>query len=317
MHIPTDRPFWVGDREFSPVDLVHIQITVRRFSRLSRQEIMATICENLPWKAPNGRLKLAACRQLLQDLEKQGLIQLPPLQESQVRHQIEKVVAAPVPVISLRMPLAEVRPVTVDPVDPDSATDRSTWNATMAAYHRIGYRRPIGAHQRYWIRVWGAGSEPQIVGALLFGAAAKALADRDRFIGWTAEERSRYRWRIVNNTRFLILPGIEIPHLASHVLGMAARRIRADWRIRYGYEPVMLETFIEPPYAGTSYRAANWICVGETQGRGRQDRYKTYSQPVKTIWVYPLMRDWRTALVAPSSVPLEEEGEEALSDAES
>ena len=134
---------------------------------------------------------------------------------------------------------------------------------------------------------------------MLFASAAKALQARDTWIGWDAATRARFRARIVNQSRFLILSGVHIPHLASHALSLVARRIRADWHGRYGFAPVLLETFVEGPATGTSYAAANWIRVGETVGRGRQDRYKTMHLPRKTIWIYPLVRHWRTALTAP------------------
>ncbi|QGP92717.1 hypothetical protein MGLY_21060 [Neomoorella glycerini] len=303
-----DVPFWIGDREFTEADINLIRITVEQFSRLSREEIAATICENLPWKAPNGRLKMEACRKLLRELEQRGVITLPPLQQNRVRQVRRERVGRAVQT-ELQACLKEVSPVTVEPVRTE---ERADWNATMAAYHPLGYLRAIGAQQRYWIRVQGAKGR-EIVGAMLFGPAAKALAARDKWIGWTAEERRRYRPRIVNNNRFLILPGVRIPHLASRALALSSRRIRADWRERYGYEPVLLETFVEPEYQGTCYRAANWIKIGETAGRGRQDTFKQYAVSVKSIWVYPLVRNWRRRLVEPFPEPVEEtldEGEE-------
>ncbi|MGB9663231.1 MAG: Druantia anti-phage system protein DruA [Moorellaceae bacterium] len=298
-------PFWIGDREFTQADIDLIRITVKEFFHLSREELTATICENLPWKAPNGRLKTEACRKLLLELERKGVITLPPLQKNKVRQvggeRLGKVIHT-----RLKAKLQEVAPVTIDPV---TDWERADWNATMAAYHPLGYSRAIGAQQRYWIRVEGERGR-EIVGAMLFGAAAKAVAARDKWIGWTEEERRRYRPRIVNNNRFLILPEVHIPHLASHALSLVARRIRRDWRERYGYEPVLLETFVEPEYKGTCYRAANWIKIGETAGRGRQDTFKQYSVSVKTIWVYPLVRDWRRRLLEPFPEPTEETVEE-------
>lgn len=298
MKIQMDVPFWIGDREFTEADVEMIRITVQRFSRLSREEIAATLCENLLWKAPNGRLKLEACRKLLRELEQKGVITLPPLQQARVRKAGGERLGTAIQT-KLQARLREVSPVTVEPVTP---LERADWNATMATYHPLGYLRAIGAHQRYWIRVQGANGR-EIVGAMLFGAAAKALAARDQWIGWKPEERRRYRPRIVNNNRFLILPGVRIPHLASKALALAARRIRADWQARYGYEPVLLETFIEPEYKGTCYRAANWIEIGQTTGRGRQDTFKKYEASVKSIWVYPLVRNWRQRLVEPFPQP--------------
>lgn len=295
MSIRWSPPFWVGDREFSAEDLANIQDMVYRCRRLSRAEIAATVCENLPWKAPNGRLKVMACRHLLTALETAGVIQLPP--KKYTGHRTNRdIEALPAPPVTLRTALTTLRPITVDLV-PDE--ERPMWNATLAAYHPLGYRRPIGAHQRYWIRGQHGADRRIILGALLFGAAAKAVAARDAWIGWTATERSRFRWRIVNNNRFLILPGVQVPHLASHILGLVARQIPADWVRRYGYRPSLLETFVEAPWSGTCYRAANWQCLGETAGRGRQDRHHEAGVSVKTIWVYPLGHHWRTTLVAP------------------
>ncbi len=306
MRIPVDEPFWIGDRCFTPEDVRIIQETVYRCRRLSRQEITATICENLPWKAPNGRLKLAACRELLADCEEQGLLTLPPKRHTGSSSSVQESHAPPIPGFPLATSLGSIRPVTLDAVAP---SELRTWNATMAAWHPLGYRRPIGAHQRYWIRAQ-VGPDRQILGALLFGAAAKAVAARDTWLGWTAAERSRFRWRIVNNNRFLILPGIQVPHLASHVLGLAARQLRADWQARYGYQPVLLETFVEAPWAGTCYQAANWQLLGETAGRGRQDRFHESPTSIKTLWVYPLGRRWRSQLCVSAPEPRDEDDDE-------
>lgn len=301
-----EEPFWIGDRYFSLEDIAHIKATVRRFWGLSRKELAATLCENLPWKAPNGRLKVDACRLLLQQMHAEGVIRLPGKQGHGAK-QFPDTLAEPVAVRPLAAPLAAVRPVTVEAVP---ATELRSFNATLAAYHYLGYRRPIGAHQRYWIRVQ-AGEERRIVGAMLFGAAAKAVAARDEWIGWTGEERSRFRWRIVNQSRFLIMPGIEIPHLASHVLSLAARQVPKDWPVRYGYAPVLLETFVEPPWQGTSYLAANWLRLGETAGRGRQDRENEYALARKTIFVYPLRKSWRKEIYRPLPAQAQDDEDDA------
>ena len=302
-----DPPFWVGDREFSATDLEGIQEMVHRCRRLPRQEVIATVCENLAWRSPNGRLKLMSCRQLLTDLDTEGLIELPALKSrSKARNANNDAEAQPLPPAKIEGGLADLRPITLDPV---LAEERRLWNATMAEYHPLGYRRPIGAHQRYWIR--GQGADGRIIlGSLLFGAAAKAVAARDEWIGWDAFELSRFRWRIVNNNRFLIIPGVQVPHLASHVLGIVVHQLPVDWLNRYGFRPVLLETFVEAPWAGTCYRAANWLRLGETAGRGRDDRYRRNSLPIKTIWVYPLDRHWRDNLMAPQDYDYEEESDE-------
>ncbi len=290
-----DPPFWIGDRLFTAEELTLIKETVRQFKRLSRRELIATICENLPWKAPNGKLKLEACRLFLEQLESSGLIELPPKKRPPKRkvHEI-----APLPCIPREGPLKQYLPVTVDPV---SVEEQHLWNATVAAYHPLGYRQPFGAHQRYWIHS-RAEERLQVLGTLLFAAAARTVAVREAWIGWTELERNRFRYRIINNSRFLILPGVQIPHLASHVLALVARRIRADWQKRYGYAPVLFETFVTPPHRGTCYRAANWQYIGETAGLGREPKKQKRHPVVRLMFVYPLVREWRFGLCAPTPV---------------
>ncbi|MCY0909857.1 MAG: DUF4338 domain-containing protein [Sulfobacillus thermotolerans] len=228
------------------------------------------------------------------ELERKGVLRLPPVRSKKTgTNRAEQ--RGTVCQTKLCASLQEVSPVVVEPMKPE---ERADWNATMAAHHPLGFTRAIGAHQRYWIRVQSA-DDVQVVGALLFGAAAKALSVRDEWIGWTPEQRRRFRSRIVNNNRYLILPEVRIPHLASHALALAAHRIRPDWQVRYGYEPVLLETFVEPHYAGTCYAAANWIQIGHTAGRGRHDRAHRYETSEKSIWMYPLVRNWRKRLFEP------------------
>jgi hypothetical protein len=300
-------PFWIGDRLFGAEDLALIEGTVKQFRRLSRTELAATICEILPWKAPNGKLKLQACLLLLEGLAASGLIELPakrgrPAKAAAYDHGVE-----PLPCVAVEGQLKEFRPVTVDPV---SLEEHRLWNATMSAYHPLGYRHPFGAHQRYWIHS-RAGGRVQVLGAMLFAAAARTVADREAWIRWTALERDRFRCRIVNQSRFLVLPGVKIPHLASHVLALVSRRIRADWVGRYGYAPVLLETFVTPPHRGTCYRAANWYYIGETAGSGREPRAKKKRTAIKMLFMYPLVRNWRAELCAPLPAADEEGGFDA------
>jgi DNA-binding phage protein len=199
--------------------------------------------------------------------------------------------------------LRELQPVTVEPVPPQ---EQAIWDATMAAHHALGYQRAFGAHQRYWIRGQVAG-EQVILGGFLFAAAAKSIAVRDAWVGWTPLQQQRFRYRIVANSRFLILAGVKVPHLASHALALVMRRLRGDWLRRFGYEPVLVETFVAPPWRGTCYRAANWVYLGQTTGQGRQDRQYARTGVIRQIFVYPLLRDWRRALMAPISPPAQEQ----------
>lgn len=304
-----DPPFWIGNRKFTEDDLALVKETVRRYCHLSRKELSATLCENLPWKAPTGKLKLGSCRLLLEGLASSGLIELPSTKARPKGPSESK--KKPLPCTFLEGPLKQYRPVTVVPVPLE---EQPLFNATMDAHHPLGYRIPCGAHQRYWIR----SKDGLILGLILFAAPAKALADRDAWIGWTELERRRFLFRIVNNTRFLILPGVKVPHLASHALSLASRRLRTDWRKRYGYAPVLLETFVTPPHRGTCYRAANWRFLGETGSTNKRDRKKRGHVPIKMIFAYPLTRNWRTEILAPMpELPSDEEQEADLDDTQS
>jgi len=287
-----DPPFWVGDRRFNEEDLELIVWTTKEFPALSRQELANTLCENLPWKAPNERLRLHSCVGLLEALAEAGIIGIPRKRELASYRQ-STVRSDPLPPIEIAATLAAVRPVTVQPVP---SNEQSVWDATMGRYHPMGFRRAFGAHQRYWIYGTVRG-EQVVLGALLFAAAAKSVAARDRWLCWTAGQQQRFRHRIVSNSRMLIFPGVRVAHLASHALGAALRRLGEDWRARYGYAPVIAETFVSPPWRGTCYRAANWVHVGCTTGRGRQDRQYEKEGTAREVFVYPLMANWRAALV--------------------
>jgi len=291
-----DPPFWIGDRLFTQADVDLIRDTAERFARLSRSELASTICENLPWKAPNGQPRTSACLPLLDELAAAGVIRLPPKGEP-VRRRPTHSPVPPLPALELSVPLASLRPIRVEPVPAD---ERALWNATMAAHHPLGFVRAVGAHQRYWIYGHYAGQEV-ILGAMLFAAPARNVTVRDAFVGWTALEQTLYRHRIVAQSRFLILPGVHAPNLASHALALATRRLPADWLERFGYAPLLVETFVAPPHSGTCYRAANWLYLGQTKGTGRQDRRYDQQGVVRHVFVYPLVPDVQCALVAPSS----------------
>jgi len=170
--------------------------------------------------------------------------------------------------------------------------ESSLWNELMERYHYLGYQPLPGAQMRYL--VFGGSL---LLAAMGFGASAWKVGPRDQFIGWSPDQRVRNLYLVVNNARFLILPWVNSHNLASRILAAAARQVPRDWQARYGYEPVLLETFVERDrFRGTCYRAANWIHVGQTQGRGKLDRHKLFSLPVKNIFVYPLRRDFRQRL---------------------
>jgi hypothetical protein len=180
----------------------------------------------------------------------------------------------------------DLRQLVVEIVEKKS--DSLLWNAFVQRHHYLGHQPMPGAQLRYFIR-----SKNTVVALLSFGASARKTKPRDDFIGWTDKQRQQNLHLVVNNARFLILPWITCKNLASRILGMVSRRLADDWEARYSYRPVLLETFVDDSrYRGTCYRAANWHALGKTQGRGKIDRLHKYEEPIKTIWVYPLIADF-------------------------
>jgi len=278
-------------RDFTAAELELIRETVAMFPRLSRPELARTICEHLGWLTASGQYKEWSCLELLARLERWGEVRLPPKGVAgavRARRVVASERSEAAGQISGR--LGEFEPVAVAPVrEPE---ERRLWNEYVERYHPLGYQVPFGAHQRYFI--WG---QAKRLGCLLFAASAWSLAARDGFIGWTAADRQRRLQLVVNNSRFLIFPWVRVKHLASRALAVAAQRISGDWQARYGYAPVLLETFVDGSrYAGSCYRAANWLALGQTAGRGRMDGHKQYRLAPKLIYVYPLTADFRAWL---------------------
>jgi hypothetical protein len=269
-----------------------IRRITREFANLALTELAATVCELLEWRRPNGGLKGRECYLFLRELHRRGW--LPWLPAPQPRHQRAKVAAEPAPAPDLLTgPLDEYQPIQLLLIE--DADNRRLFREYLARYHYLGYRAPYGAQLRYWVRSARPGLPP--LAALLFTSAAWRMAPRDRWIGWNDSLRQRHLPLVVNHSRFLILPWTQIPNLASHILARAAQQLPGDWLARYGVEPVLLETLVDPArYRGVCYRAANWIEVGMTQGRGRMDRSGRAEGIRKQIFLYPLHRHWRQRL---------------------
>lgn len=277
-------------REFTAQEIQDIEETVESCG-LSWYELLQTICEHLEWVTPAGRYKLDSCAKALKKLEAEGLVKLPAKRRCQGRsHEIDLGERTD-PQNEVRGTVRDVAPVDLRPVW--SKDEMRLWDEYVDRYHALGYKRPFGAHQRYFIEQ----RTGQRLGCLLFASSAWALAQRDQWIGWSETDRAqRLNW-VVANTRFLIFPWVRVRNLASTALSLAARRIGQDWQERYGYAPVLLETFVDGErYRGTCYQAANWIRLGTTAGRGRMDRYKEYLSSPKIIYVYPLRPDFRSRL---------------------
>jgi hypothetical protein len=246
----------------------------------------------MEWRRPNGKLKNPECVEWLQKWQQQALPALPELRVTKPRgaHRLLADDPHSDPQPPLRGRLVDYQPLHLQLIE--DLPGRRLFQQYIQRYHPLGYRVPYGAQLRYLVRT----PSQDALACLLFTSAAWKMAPRDRWIGWSDQARRANLSRVVNNARFLILPWVEVPHLASHVLSLAARRLLTDWLAAYGVEPLLLETLVDRPYAGTCYRAANWICVGQTQGRGRMDRTHEAQGSCKDILLYPLGSHWRQRL---------------------
>lgn len=252
----------------------------------SRKRIARELCRQWEWRDGKGRLKDFAARSLLLKLAGQGRIHLPALQTHKRRapRRVSEPVHWEEPEV-LACSLARLGKIELAPVAAGSAA-AGRWAFYLTRYHYLGLR-VVGENVGYLARDEGG----RDLACLLFGAAAWRCASRDQTLGWTEEERREQLGRVAGNTRFLILPWVRVPHLASHLLGRVVRRIGADWRERYGHDLDWLESFVERDrFRGTCYRAANWRWVGATQGRSRQDRERRLQVPVKDVYLYRLHR---------------------------
>ncbi len=275
-------------RTFSAEELTLMRQIAGEFRSLGLTEIARTICELLEWKRPNGGLKNHECRQLLERLRDQGWLSLPELRRLGPRGPRRvRLSAASAEQPELTGTAGQCEPLRLIVVEGASADSR-LWMELIQRYHYLGYRVPVGAQLRYLVRAAGTGEA--VLACLQWTSAAWKMAARDRWIGWGPEERARHLAFIVNNSRFLILPWVRVKGLASKILARCARQLPEDWQRRYGYRPLLLETLVDGQrFAGTCYRAANWIALGETQGRGRMDRcHRADGSARKLVLVYPL-----------------------------
>ena len=277
-------------RVFDAAALEQVRDILRAHAGASRQQLSYRVCEALDWRKSDGSLKDMSARVALLGLYRDGLIELPPPQRRfEPQRSYSRRTPQGEPGLVLEAPLSALGPVRLEPVE---RADSALWNELIDRYHYLGYKPLPGAQLRYF-----AYAGEHLVAVLGFGAAAWQTAPRDHWIGWNREQRQRHLSAVLNNARLLILPWIRVPSLASKLLGLAARTLPGHWQARYGYRPWLLETFVEAErFSGTCYRAANWLCVGETQGRGKLGDHRLGQVPVKTVWLYPLVADCRQRL---------------------
>ena len=248
---------------------------------LTRYRLAKEVCEQFEWRDACGRPKEMACRKRLIDLERRGKLVLPAARREPPRRRSGQAPAPVWPEVSCA--LADLGTITLQPVERGTAASQ-TWHAMMAAHHPLGAGPLCGAQIRYLIISQHHGA----VGGLAVSAAAWRLGARDQWLGWPDATRGAQLQGVVCNSRFLILPTVRVKHLGSHVLGQLARRIAGDWQQRYGLSPWLMESYVEASRSGTVYRAANWVEVGMTAGRGRQDRAGKGGLPQKRVFLYPL-----------------------------
>ncbi len=268
---------------------------IETFPKLSRTELASTVCELFSWKRPTGKLKSVECRQFLERLDEKGIINLPACRKQYANRGPAKVPrtenADIQPTISAK--LKELSPQVLIRVE--TREQRQLWYEYVDRYHYLGYQLPFGAQLRYFIK---SSATDDILGCFQFSSPAWKMAPRDRWIGWTDAQRKVNLQKIINNSRFLIFPWVKVKNLASSVLALAVKTLPDDWQNCYGYRPVLMETLVDQNrFKGTCYKAANWIHMGKTTGRGRMDREnKQNGAAVKEIYVYPLTSRFRQEL---------------------
>jgi Druantia protein DruA len=285
----------IQGRALAPGDLEALRGWMGANPHWSRRRLSLELAVRWNWRNAAGQLKDMAARTLLVKLNQRGLIELPARRQVPT-NRMRCGAAASEPQAwdeqPIRGQLAQLGTLSVGEVS-GHIHERAWVRAALGRFHYLGFGGPVGENLQYVVR----DGRDRPLAALVFGAAAWKCQDRDRFLGWSAQQRTRHLGLVANNTRFLILPWVKVPHLASWILGCISRRIAADWQAKYGHSIVVLETFVERErFRGTAYRAANWVNVGVSAGRTRQDRHTCIQAPLKDIYLYPLRRDFRQVL---------------------
>jgi hypothetical protein len=287
-------PQVIQGREVTAETLAEIRQVLATHPTWSRRQLSQHLATRWQWRTATGQLKDMAARTLLGKLEARGLITLPARRRPACNRMAARPTGprlfdTPAPITA---PLAALQPLAITEVSTDRAARRAL-RAWLAAEHYLGYRGSVGETLQYVVRDRAG----RLLAGVVWGAPAWSCQPRDRFIGWSAAARARHLGLITNNTRFLIPATVRVPHLASWTLGQVTRRLSADWQRKYGHPILLVETFVDRArFRGTSYRAANWIHVGLTTGRSRQDRTRTLQVPIKDVYLAPLDAAFRARL---------------------
>ena len=279
-------------REITSQDILYIRDLIAAHPGESRRTLSAILCERWQWKQSNGALRDMVCRGMLLMLDRAGQIELPPVKFVPRNPLARRVRPAPTLIDTTPMEcgLNEVQPLEFYQVR--RSGDEPLFNSLMEEHHYLGYEQPVGEHLKYL--VWAQGRP---IACMAWSSAPRHIGSRDRYIGWDQQTRRRNIRLIAYNTRFLILPWVRVKHLASHILGQMAARISADWQAMYGHPVYFLETFVDPGrFRGTCYRAANWVLLGRTTGRGKQSNSYVPNRSIKEVLGYPLTKHFRQRL---------------------
>jgi len=273
-------------------DVVFIRQLIAEHPQASRRTLSKLLCQAWNWVQANGALRDMVCRGLMLKLHREGLIELPPVRRVMRNPLVERKPRAVIAVDErpLQAKLSEIGPLTLRQVR--RTPEEALFNSLLEQYHYLGYSQPVGEHLKFM--VW---AQERPIACLSWSSAPRHLGSRDRFIGWCPQARLKNIRLLAYNSRYLILPWVKVEHLASHLLGRMAKVLSLDWQRVYGHPIYYLETFIDPQrFRGTCYRAANWIYLGDTTGRGKDDRTHEPNRSIKQVLGYPLTRDFRQQL---------------------
>lgn len=273
-------------------DIAFIHELIDQNPGLSRWALSRELCRRWNWVQPNGALRDVVCRSLMLQLHREGHITLPEIKRSVpnplvTRKKPEKIRIDQQP---LQTNLSDLTPLEFRQVR--RSADETLFNSLIDQFHYLGYCHPVGEQLKYMVY-----AQKRPIACLAWSSAPRHIGSRDRFIGWPAKIRKQNLSQIAYNSRFLILPWVRVPSLASHILGAMARILPRDWNRIYRHEIYYLETFVDKDrFAGTCYKAANWICLGDTTGRGKNDQTNRPNRSIKAVWGYPLTKDFRAVL---------------------
>jgi hypothetical protein len=280
-------------KDVTPAEVQFIRELIAAHPSLSRRRLSTKLCQAWNWVQANGQLRTMVCRGLMLALHRAGWIELPPVRQVSLNPLAQRRKPAPVLDLSwepVRAKVRELGPIEIRQVR--RTPEEKLFGSLMEAHHYLSYTQPVGEHLKHLVL---AGGTP--IACLAWSSAPRHLAPRDRFIGWTQEQRKAGIGGIAYNSRFLLLPWARVPHLASYLLARVASVVSTDWQKLYHHPIHLLETFIDPErFRGSCYRAANWIYVGQSTGRGKADLTHRANRSLKELWVYPLSRDFRQRL---------------------